>query len=359
LPNIWQPVASINYGKAIAFASSDPQTGYVCGDSSPDSTRTTLELGVTHDGGFTWATHNLGGITGASCSIAVNPYDANDIVLSSISCWEACGGADYNPYRSVDGGMTWTHLIIPPGNEASGWIFPGSPVWTPAALFFFVTSGGASGPTPPAHLIAVSVNGGPLAWTTNPGPPASDSVIQIFTSGNSINSYIGVQVNGQFHDDLATSTDNGKTWTHLTPQGVMIGSEEILPNYFQPVSDSLVIVGLVYGSANYLRTTDGGKSWNELPTLPGPGNSTTDVGAQAMPDGTIIGVVGNTKTGVYVFKLGPQATSWTTVATIPSSIDQTLSAVSWDTNGHPRLIWTVVVSGTSSSVIPILEYHPA
>lgn len=362
LPNIWQP-ASVNYGKAIAFAPGDSQTGYVCGN--PGNTTSTLQLGVTHDGGMTWVTHSISGITGASCSIAINPYDANEIVLASLDCWYGCGEGSSVSYRSFDGGKTWSSLVMSPGNEGSGWTELATPIWTPTALFFGVATGSSLNFTQlPPHPIAVSVNRGPLTWTQrNPISQANFGITAIFTLGNSINAYATTaHINGNApQGDLATSNDNGATWTQVTPKGVVSGPEVIVPDSFRSVSDGHELIGFVFGASYYLRSTDGGKTWDLLPTLQGPANSTAGADTQVTPDGSIYGVVGDTKTGIFIFRLAPGGTAWTSVVSLANDAteNQSFTAVSWDANGHPKLIWSATVKGGPPNYQPVLEYHPA
>jgi hypothetical protein len=361
LPNIWQTASSVNYGKGITFSMSQPLTGYVCGNTTnmPNSPPN-LELGKTSDGGFTWSAPITTSVPGNNCALAINPYNINDIVMTSYSCWEGCGDDNGMPYRSVDGGKTWTKLVLPSGNEASYMTKPVAPVWTPNALFVTVTYPGTMGGDlpAPAHHIAVSINAGPLAWTSqepNFGlnmPASSVYSISIFTSGKAINAYnaMGTPLQGF----LSTSTDNGMTWTPATITGS-------IPTYLNSTSNEQDLYGSL-SNDKCVKSTDGGKTWINLPDAP-QGYSSTGMFSLAANDGTLF--LSFVKVGdISIYKLLPNATTWTHVTSISTdqSTDRRISAVSSNKNNRPMLIWSTSVhqNGSNSSIIfsPVLEYHP-
>jgi hypothetical protein len=297
LPDIWQSMRSVKYGKAITVSQSDPQTGYVCGNRGNKSINPDpLEFSKTTDGGFIWASPIAVAIAGNNCRLALNPYDINDIVLISYHCWTGCGDDDGVPYRSRDGGKTWTKLVLPPGNEASGMTTPTDPVWTPTALFVSAVTQGTTGPHPsPAHYFAASVNGGPLRWTShNPdfGVPISSlsQGIQIFTVGSRLSAYGGLTINTHFQGIIATSSANGASLAHFMASGAV-------PEAISPVSNGQTLIEDNIHA--YVVSTDNGQTWKQLPAIPGGAETIIMPGEQVVtPDGSVFGALAGNSNGV-------------------------------------------------------------
>jgi hypothetical protein len=358
LPNIWQSVSSINYGKGIAFSTSQPQIGYVCGNTNGIlNSSNNLEIGKTSDSGFTWSAPMTTSVPGSNCRIAINPYNSDDIVMTSYQCWEMCGDDAGKPYRTLDGGKTWTKLVLPSGNEASYMTTPIDPVWTPDALFFTVTTPGAIGGDLPAptHHIAVSVNGGPLAWTSqepNFGlnmPASSVYDISIFTVGKTVNVY-NANMSVPLQGNLSTSTDNGATWSSVATTGT-------IPNNLFPSSNEQTLYGIT-PSIKCVKSVDGGKTWTSLPDMQGDYSISISDIPLAMNDGSLFVFFAPTNNGTRgIYKLLPNATTWTLVTS--TTTEQSFSAISSDKNGRPILIWSTSVHLSGNDFSPILEYHPA
>jgi hypothetical protein len=350
LPNVWQTVQSVNYGKGIAFSQNDPKTGYVCGNTANgqnSNENTILKIAVTHDGGLTWDAPIQTTVTGGTCILYVNPYKASDIVMSSYGCWYGCGGTGVKNilYRSLDSGKTWSRLALPSNDDTMAAM---KPSWTRNALF--VDVGSKSGIDTPPHLVAISVNNGPLAWTAkDPSIGQSNLTPGIYTLGDTINIYNDAKI--------ATSSDDGATWSTFTPQGTTLYGVYAVPDNHTLISTSLI------NNSQYSRSTDGGRTWS--PVLLGAGMSIYnpyDV-VIGTPDGTIFGVQSSSSVQYKICKLPTGTTTW--ICDIPftdpsnaSSIQQ-FQAVSWDENGHPKLVWSASIHGLPINLSPVLEYHPA
>jgi hypothetical protein len=361
LPAIWQSVPSVSYAVGIAFATNDLQTGYVCGN--PASSAGPMKLGVTHDAGLTWTTSSLTEIRGGYCKIYISPYDALDVVLEGWTCSGNCltGNKYMGTYRSGDGGKTWTQLVLPPGNEASGVTAIEFPVWTPAALFVLAEPSTSTETISPEHAIAVSINGDPLTWTTeNPITPipANPFSIKIFTTGNSIN-FSMTQPNSFGLTDMFTSQDNGATWVHSKPQGLSptIGTLRTAADRHTLVGVHDTLQGNDIIDQQAVFSTDGGKTWSASSAF--PKNSSlwelplvyTTLDGSMFVALTPFGVSSSVQQGIY--KLAPRGTSWVFVAPLVGE-GSTFVAVSGDSTGLPKIVWEIDIANSP----PTLEFHP-
>jgi hypothetical protein len=372
-PTHWEAVQSINYAKGIAFAQSSPNIGYVCGNNGIiGGTVTNIQLGITHDGGNTWSSPLTTSVKAASCDLYVNPYNASDIIMLDIPCWDLCASPPPGGFsRSIDGGKTWNLLAVPPGvqttfSESYQQIYLATPVWTPTALFFTLILSAQDIPpqyVPPAHYIAVSINGGPLTWTAQePGFPFDllhGAHPAIFSLGNTINAYIY----GNLAAGIATSSDNGATWSRITPAGSK------LPWQIKVMPDGRTLIGDISQSTALVNSTDGGKTWSNPPSiLDGMIDMYTPLGT---PDGTLFGG----KDG-KICELPAGTTTWKcdipygsgynfTNAGAPPIYAQSFKAISWDNNGHPKFVWSTTEKSNTNDeedpkpATPILEYYSA
>lgn len=352
IPAPWQTVSNLAYGKGIAFGHSDPLTGYVCG--TPEGVGAThLRFGITHDGGHTWQAPIITSIPGNDCHVYVNPYIIQDLVIGTRPCWKGCDNSD-TYYRSLDAGLSWVPQVAPAGNEASGLTAFGFPRWTPTALFFMAELPGASGGplSPPKHYIAVSVNGGPLAWTaTNP-----DFGTSIYQTPNSAN-ILGTQlVVTDSNNDALSTTDNGQSWHTITLADNL--QAHIVTTY---TGQTLLAEN---SASSYSISHDGGQSWQTLPAFPDAGSPSFEGQAFMAPDTTIFldyasGNPTSTPTGIY--RLAPGSPTW--VWSAPAIATGFLTAVSWDVAGHPRLLWSVGSTVDNSlpppNDRPAIEFHSA
>jgi hypothetical protein len=70
----WVTVPTLAFAKGIAFAKSDPFTGYACGNLGINAVRTAadvLQLSVTHNGGRTWSAPVATTVPGAGCTFSI------------------------------------------------------------------------------------------------------------------------------------------------------------------------------------------------------------------------------------------------------------------------------------------------
>lgn len=362
LPNIWQTVKGVDYGKGLAFDPEHALTGYTCGTTDNlFSNLRPLEWGVTADGGFTWSPSTSTGILGNNCRIAINPFNSDDIVLTSYVCWDGCGDDPGIWNRSLDGGKSWNRLALP-GTENSGMSIT-QLAWTTNALVVIAGYSESIGnPPPTTHSFAVSSNGGALAWTAQDpsfGVPLFTGITSLFADGASIKAYGEGEIAGQLKGIIATSSDNGATWTHFT----MVGAPD--STSITPIRGGNTLIG---GSNRaYMQSQDGGKTWTSLPTLPGGPMMITQGLIIATADGTLFielqsstNTFTGTKSGMY--KLIPGAATWTFVTAFQgqTNLSRQIDVISSDTNGHPVALWSTSISGTGlSDIKPLLEYHPA
>jgi hypothetical protein len=354
VPERWQTLTSIDYGKGLAFASNTPQTGYICGNTDHQGGGDVpLQLGVSHDGGRTWLPATALPISGDDCIIFVNPTDASDLVIRSFHCWEGCGDEAGIPYRSVDGGKTWAQLVLPPGNESSGLTDAGPVNWIGSTLFTYAIPPGTQGGQPaPKHEVAYSVNNGPLTWAaTNPFPLSGYpyNVSDSFSLGNKF------CLLGNSNNELSCTQDDGTNWQATTASGVA-------PFYVVPSPDGKTLFGYSYLDNIVSSSADGGQTWAELPSIPGGSNAASIVSMAAAPDNTIyaLNYPGSGPTVAGVYKLAPGGGSWSLAASYPAEQYTALDplAVTWNNSGHPQTLWAVGINGPNpGGFIPIIQEH--
>jgi hypothetical protein len=343
-PPTWQAIPQIAFGKSIAFAG-DGQTGYVCGNAVTSGSAPVL-LSTTQDGGVTWSPSATTPFTGANCQLFVNPQDERDLVMRVLVCWPGCDNGNLKgEYRSRDGGQTWTSLKLPAGNETSLFPDPGNPVWVGNALYIPAAPSQIvpGEPATPPHLLAVSINGSPLTWTNQVGILGNlhddrITLATVFAAGTAVDVALQTPTCVKSVCPVATSTDNGQTWTQFLPQGLNPQDVVETPN-------TQIIVA---SASRYGRSTDGSYTWS---LLPDPQDATFGP-LFITPDGTLIleQVTGTLQQ--FVTELSPGQSTWKALAPMPGSANVavtldavTLYAVSWDAAGHLVRIWSSLGMG--------------
>lgn len=335
------------YALNIAFAPSQAQTGYVCGQNSASANaayvaplaphnsnpQQPLAVGVTHDGGATWTTY----ATPAQeihCALSIATDDPSDIALLGdeygTGC-APCGGEDL--FVSMNGGQTWTQRQLP--LEKTGDPSPpqvAAVAWAGTTLYATPLYEPYQGLPP--HALAASINGGAFQWVNQSGLPHASGqppfIPFLFSQGTTLYAVLNT---GCDACQVLASTRDGVTWHQTSfksfqqawaaPNGTTLIALARQQTSDASVQDTLVA------------STDGGQTWHTYPALPGRVREVF-----VAPDGTTYaGVDGATSTAQSgIYRLLPGSTSgWVQVAAPPAA--NHLLAVQWARTGHPMGIW--------------------
>ncbi len=353
----WQAVPAISFAGSLQFAASPPAIGYACGTTNKSAGNHAIMLSVTRDGGQTWQSPAATPATGAICGVTVSPLNPRDIVML---IYPYCTGEcfSYGPvvdYRSLDGGRSWT-LLAMPTNLGQYWYLD-DPVWLGTRMYLTVAyARTVPFAQRPSHTIAVSASGGPLAWVnestlyagaTDPSVIASyeyviGSTLYVILTGT------GCGNSGPCNTPslvIAATSDNGATWNHVHPRGT------VPTNTIELAADGKTLLGIGSDSLTYDVSIDAGQTWNSIPA-PVISSGFALQPIESTPDGTYFTWNPN---GVYTLPPGGNAWALAAPATTPDRYDLSLTAVSWDANGHPADLWAfggnVANGGSSPSVI--------
>lgn len=293
-----------------------PNTVYACGPHS-DGSNGGLDFGRSQDGGKTWQMWQTPIPASACLSLRSSPSAPQAVALYSTSCRAECGQSEVYLDYSLDGGKHWTEVLTSDtvGAATFGWV----------GTAFFTDGAPPGTPTAPLRNLAVSKNGGPFAWTSFP-----DYARQMFSTATTLY----VKTDGGL---LYSSVNLGVSWTKVTPtyQGNAINATTVIPGAPMLGYDARSIEGPnVYPM---VRSSDGGASWQALPSVPAGFQANTD--AVETPDGTVyVTFVGTTSLQVGIFKLMPGASQWALVSPlVPGTFF--LNTVIWDASGHPVTVW--------------------
>ena len=317
------------YLDQIQEAASAPGTLYACG---PSNVTTSIHLGfsVSHDGGKTWQSWATPIPSNVCLSLRVSPSAPQAVAVYSASCRAECGQSDFYLHYSLDGGQHWTQVYA--SEDLGGGTFG----WVGTAFFSNVAPQGT--PASATQHLAVSKNGGPFAWTKLPydGGPLLSTATKLYAPTSA---------------GLYTTTDLGVTWSKVSPtyQGNAINPTGLVPG--------APMLGYDARSANgpniypMVRSSDGGASWQALPTVPAGMMANGD--AVETPDGTVyVTCFGANSGGVGIYKLTPGVSQWTLVSPLaPGSLSLHLHTATWDASGHPVTVWGLQET-SSYSYIP-------
>ncbi len=346
----WTDIPALSFGKSVAFAASDPQTGYVCGNNPAAGATASLQIAATHDGGRTWGQPLTSGIANqAACRLAVNPSDPQEVAMNVSACWEGCSGSgQYGPdlYRSFDGGRTWQPSTFP---TSGGNVGISAPVWAKGAMFVYTTTTGANSVVPfqrGAHSVAVSLNNGPLGWVNDATMFAGMSDLSVeITNAFTYNGAYFVQVNGA----TFKTTDYGATWSRLASVDTIVITAV--------AADGSTLLGQHTADHQYIRSVDGGVSWTPFAVPP---NTTRIV---TTPNGTyyVWQDDASATTPKTIYRQTPGGTTWTPVAVIDPLQRPTLTwaVVSWDAHGQPQHLWATEATEATSAVSVASSHIPA
>jgi hypothetical protein len=342
----WVTVPALRFAQSIAFAASDALTGYACGYAQVEGSggSTQLAVSVTHDGGRTWSTPGMITAQGGGCDLSINPTNPNDLVVDARGCF-ACDVHDSHPYRSHDGGKTWTALAFDPTQwtapAETAWVVS-TAVWIGNTAYFAVVAPSGFGPSTqrPQHAFVANTQGALLS-------APNDAIYSIVTNVNAIpyaiwahGSMLVVQLRTS-SDYFVKSTDAGARWQIFTPAGMS-----------PPLQTFDGVTGEDSGGGVY--SFDGGLTWSHLP---GPLQSSTGLWPTQYhtADGSILAIGPQ----YAVWLLAPGAPTWTTIGSLILHIGAlALDTFSTDGAGHPILAWGIVLDANGPNQLPAgLEYH--
>jgi photosystem II stability/assembly factor-like uncharacterized protein len=245
----------------LAIAPSDPNVLYV-GTGTYHINTFSVGAGLlkTTDGGASWSLPILADTNATSVnSIAVHPFDSQDLLIGTL------GGG----YRSTDGGATWAKVITT-ANIVSDYVRdPIHPevvyasIWLNQNQVLKSTDDGvtwaekSSGLTRATSIIAI----GRMRMAISPSDP---SVLYLATTVFFRNSDTG-----RFIPHIFKTTNGGESWEDQLSLGTPPNSA-IASYMFQNPRNNAIVVSpddpntVIAGGLIYIKSTNGGASWNQL-----------------------------------------------------------------------------------------------
>ncbi len=329
---------------AIVFAPGAPETGYTCGPERPPGNQPVpLIVGVTRDAGKSWQTLGTPA-SGVICNVTVDPTNALDVVLLASSCADCSQPETSALYRSFDGGLHWSLWPLPPLGPLPTTLSETQWVWVGSTLMLAPRLMEDNG----YEMLAASVAGRPFVWLNMTylyaGAPAATIGDLLATSATL---YVGLG-----SPDCPTgcywvqSRDDGAAWSPFKPtfhgQTIML---------LATGGDGRALLGVVERDAppdsyTYLRSTDGGATWQMLSPRP---DLLVAEEMVAAPDGSIYAAFEqdpNNPTGqqgsqaaLGIYALAPQGAAWQYVGPMPPG---GLFTLGWNAAGHPLALWGLV-----------------
>lgn len=357
-------VAGPRFAQRIAFAPSTPATAYVCGPEQGTAPGTlAVRVAVSGDFGTTW--HVLGSqFAGEWCDLTVNPLDAQDVMLITQTCTACPNLAPMQLWRTLDGGTHWDAWSLPVRpldgrRDFSGyqWAWAGSTLYIAPYV----------GTTPSYALLAASVGAQPFVWVGQNGlfanEPAYANINTLLGLGDAL--YVefdcGLGCPEQFLTVMRTR-DHGASWSPFAPalQGVAIYLAAAGTDGRTLIGEEAQNAPQSVSSRTYVRSVDGGMTWQPLPAFSG---TLVPLDLAAAPDGTLYAELWDVKgspesaaqAGIY--RLAERGTGWTRVAPFPGAASGPVM-LSWDTAGHPRSLWGEAQQQSyPGQVVSGIEFH--
>lgn len=336
-------LAGPGYASMIAFAPSAPATVYTCGMLKPsEGWSVPISVGVSYDAGRTWQTLSTPA-SGGSCDLTVDPTNAQDVMLlASPPCSEGCAAPQPSKlYRTFDGGKHWSLWSLPPvGAHQSAELSDAQWMWVGATLFLAPYLVGDTGYV----RLAASVDRQAFIWLKTKrlfaGAPTDATINELLATSATLYIQMSSQVNcPPTCIWFMQSSDNGASWSRFKP---MFQGQ---PVYLMGTGgDGRTLLGENGEQSNkpdrtYLRSVDGGNTWEALPSLPegllaGFIAAAPDGSVYAAFDKNFLNATNAAPLGIYEAVTGAMA--WRYAAPLPAGRWFT---VAWDANGHPVALW--------------------
>jgi hypothetical protein len=344
-------LAGPRFATTIVFAPSAPAIGYTCGlqTVSVNGQPVPLTIGVTVDAGIHWRLLR-GPASAVACNISVNPTNAADVALLASPC-EPCSTPleTTKLYRSFDAGLHWSLWSLPAsGPDQSQDLLYAQWAWVGSTLVIAPHQSGGVG----YQRLAASVDAQPFTWldTTGlfAGAPANANINEMLATRSTL--YVQLD----FADCTTVCTMfmqshvglNGAHWSPFNPtyQGQSV--------YLMATGgDEHTLLGQVVRDAPpdnriYLRSTDGGQTWQNLAARP---DLLVADPLYAAPDGSVFAVflqdpngptgAQGTQAALGIYALAPGASAWRYLGQSPPAGSFVLA---WNAAGHPVALWGLV-----------------
>lgn len=348
----------------IQFASSNPYVGYACGVAENIGQATPLQLSITNDGGRSWIAQKPTMLNYTGCGLQINPIHDNWLLLTAATCNIGCDGAYPDFYVSHDFGKTWSQLKVPTGENTT--VVISGAVWAGTDLLLNVLHHVQYiDNIVPTHLLAASINGGPLQWV--------DSALFYSQMGmhplrlNILG--LGATWIAALDDRkiactlpfgcllMMQSTDHGATWQRV------ISTISISSGSVQTSADGKELFGyqsVTTTVSNLVVSHDAGQTWQALPadpTVAGENRSYDTI--FAAPDGALFITFSvyspQSSNQILIYTLAPNGTTWQAINTGTSGNAlkiRSLVAVSIGPGGHAVALWAILQTFGNTSPLP-------
>jgi photosystem II stability/assembly factor-like uncharacterized protein len=270
--NSWRNITdghlnSVSVG-AVAVATSDPQVIYVgTGEACP---RNDVIQGDgiyrSTDGGRSWQHRGLSDTLQIS-RVRVSPRDPDLVYVAALG--DIFGPSeDRGIYRSSDGGQSWQQVL--PGGPQVGaadlWMAPSNPrllyatFWEAVREPWGFSSGG------PGSRLFRSTDGGD-SWADLTGRPGLPKVLLgrmgVAAAPSHPDRVWAVIEAAENEGGLYRSEDGGGSWERISDDRNLLGRPWYYSHIVPDPQDPETLYAMNY---NFVRSTDGGKSWSQIGT---------------------------------------------------------------------------------------------